>query len=399
MAVVTGRIETRRAAATKRSAERIYLSPPHMSEEGFERAFVEEAFDTNWIAPIGPHVNELETEFARQNGSLHAAALSTGTAALHLALRVIGIGRGDEVFCPTLTFCASANPVVYEGARPVFVDADLSTWNMDPSLLAEELERVARRGRLPKAVIAVDLYGQSADWKPILDACARYEVPVLEDAAEALGATYRGTRTGNFGYAGVFSFNGNKIITGSGGGMLVSSDEQLIARVRNLSTQARVAVPHYQHEEIGYNYRMSNVVAGIVRGQLRVLRERLSRKREIFEWYRSRLSNVPGISFMPEALYGQSNRWLTCILVDQKAFGAKAEEIRHELEAHNIESRPLWKPLHLQPVFAGCRRVGGCVSESLFATGLCLPSGTALTEGQLELISSVVESVAQRSAL
>jgi dTDP-4-amino-4,6-dideoxygalactose transaminase len=391
---VIAQVENRRKSTKlEKSAQRIFLSPPHMSVEGYERAYVQEAFDTNWIAPIGPHVNELENEFARQNASLYAAALSTGTAALHLALRLMGIGRGDEVFCSSLTFCASANPIVYEGARPVFIDADERTWNMDPSLLIAELENCAKRRRLPKAVIVVDLYGQSADWNPILEACERYGVPILEDAAEALGATYRGKRTGNFGCAGVFSFNGNKIITGSGGGMLVSHNEDLIAKARNLSTQARVPAPHYQHETIGFNYRMSNVVAGIIRGQLRVFSVRISRKREIFNWYQKRLSNLPGIAFMPEAEYGQSTRWLNCILVDPQRFGATAEDIRLELEKYNIESRPLWKPLHLQPVFAGCRAVGGSVSERLFNTGLCLPSGTALTDEQLELVASVVESV------
>ena len=392
-AVIAHAPQRPKASATQTAGERIYLSPPHMSDEGFERAFVQEAFDTNWIAPIGPHVNELEEEFARQNGSPYAAALSTGTAALHLALRLIGIKPGDEVFCPSLTFCASANPIVYEGARPVFIDADERTWNINPALLVEELERCARNNALPKAVVVVDLYGQSADWKPILEACERYGVPVLEDAAEALGATYGGTRTGNFGYAGVFSFNGNKIITGSGGGMLVSSNEKLIAQARNLSTQARVPAAHYQHEVIGYNYRMSNVVAGIVRGQLRVLGKRLARKREIFNWYRKRFTYIPGISSMPEAPYGECNRWLTCILVDPQHFGATAEEIRLKLEANNIESRPLWKPLHLQPVFAGCRMVGGEVCERLFNMGLCLPSGTALSEEQLERIAKLVESV------
>jgi pyridoxal phosphate-dependent aminotransferase EpsN len=383
----------RKSSAKSDTKERIYLSPPHMSDEGYEKAFVQEAFETNWIAPIGPHVNALEQEFAHQNGSLHAAALSTGTAAQHLALRLLGIKPGDEVICSSLTFCASANPIVYEGATPVFIDAEARSWNMDPELLTGEIERLARANRLPKAVIVVDLYGQSADWLPILEICQRYDVPVLEDAAEALGATYGGIRTGNFGYAGVFSFNGNKIITGSGGGMLVSPDEKLIAKARSLSTQARVPAPHYQHVEIGYNYRMSNVVAAIIRGQLKVLPERILRKRAIFDWYRARLADIPGVSFMPEAPFGQSNRWLTCILVDPSEFGATAEDIRQALENQNIESRPLWKPLHMQPVFTGCRMVGGAVSERLFATGLCLPSGTALTEDQLEEVVRVIESV------
>ena len=297
-------------------SERIYLSPPHMSEEGYEQSFVEEAFASNWIAPIGPHVNALEEEFAQFNGSSYAAALSTGTAALHLALRLIGIRPGDEVFCSSFTFCASANPIVYEGGQPVFIDSSLDTWNMDPALLAEELQNCKRKGKLPKAVVVVDLYGQSADWKPILEVCRQYGVPVIEDAAEALGATYHGTRTGNFGTMGIFSFNGNKIITGSGGGMLVSETQELISHARNLSTQARMPAAHYEHTEIGYNYRMSNVVAAIIRGQLRVLPRRVARKREIFDLYRERLGGVPGIEFMPEAAYGSSSRWLTCITID-----------------------------------------------------------------------------------
>jgi len=373
--------------------ERIYLSPPHMSEEGYEQSYVEEAFATNWIAPIGPHVNTLEAEFARFNGSAYAAALSSGTAALHLALRLIGIRPGDEVFCSTLTFCASANPIVYEGGIPVFIDSSAHTWNMDPGLLAEELARCTRAGKLPKAVMVVDLYGQSADWDSIRQTCAEYEIPVIEDAAEALGSTYHGKHTGNFGEAGIFSFNGNKIITGSGGGMIVSDHPKLVEHARHLSTQARLPLPHYEHVEIGYNYRMSNVVAAIIRGQLRVLPRRLARKRQIHELYVELLVNVPGINFMPEAVYGQSNHWLTCITVDPQLFGASAEDIRLSLEQHNIESRPLWKPMHTQPVFKGTRCVGGSVSERLFSQGLCLPSGTALTNDQVGQIVSVVQSL------
>ena len=372
--------------------DRIYLSPPHMSEERYEQIFVAEAFATNWIAPIGPHVNALEEEFAQLNGSSYAAALSTGTAALHLALRLIGVRPGDEIFCSSFTFCASANPIVYEGGKPVFIDSSQDTWNMDPSLLADELKRCAESAKLPKAVVVVDLYGQSADWNAIQEVCRKYEEPIIEDAAEALGATYRGKRVGNFGCMGIFSFNGNKIITGSGGGVLVSEDEELIARTRNLSTQARLPVPYYEHAEIGYNYRMSNVVAAIIRGQLRVLPRRIARKRQIFDLYRKLLAGLPGIEFMPEASYGASNQWLTCILIDPKSFGASCEDLRLKLEEHNIESRPLWKPLHAQPVFRDARRVGGAVSEELFSRGLCLPSGTALSDEQIRRVAAIIHS-------
>ena len=375
---------------------RIYLSPPHMS--GLEEQFVRETFASNWIAPLGPQVDAFEAEFAAAVGAPHALALSSGTAALHLALLLAGVGPGDEVLVSTLTFSASANPIVYLGAKPVFIDSERVSWNMDPALLEETLVARARAGKLPKAVIPVHLYGQSADMDPILAACHRYDVAVIEDAAEALGATYKGRVPGSLGRAGIFSFNGNKIITTSGGGMLVSGDKGLIDHARKLATQARDPAPHYQHSEIGYNYRMSNVLAAIGRGQLQVLAERVRRKREISATYRQALGDLPGIAFMPEAAWGRATRWLTCITVDPAEFGADREAIRLALEAEDIESRPLWKPMHLQPVFAGCPVVGGAVAAGLFERGLCLPSGTSLTDVDLARVADVVRRVAAHGA-
>lgn len=367
---------------------RIYLSPPHMGEDELE--LVQEAFATNWIAPLGPHVDAFETEFAAVVGVPHCAALSSGTAALHLALRLLGVRPGDEVLCSTLTFSASANPILYEGGRPVFLDCERSTWNMDPNLLADELRACAARGRLPRAVVVVDLYGQCADYDRLLPICAEYDVPVIADAAESLGAEYRGRPAGSFGKIGVFSFNGNKIITTSGGGMLVARDAALVERARFLATQARDPAPHYQHSELGFNYRLSNVLAAIGRGQLRVLRERIAARRRNFEFYREALGSLPGLEFMPHADYGRPNHWLTCITIAPEYFGATREDVRLALETEDIEARPVWKPLHLQPVFADCRVRGGSVAEDLFVHGLCLPSGSSLTTGDLERICAIV---------
>ena len=367
---------------------RIYLSPPHMS--GHELELVNDAFASNWIAPLGPHVDAFEREFAAAVGVPHAAALSSGTAALHLAMQLVGVERGDEVLCSTFTFSATANAITYEGGVPVFVDSERASWNLDPALVAEELDACARRNKLPRAVVTVDLYGQSADHDPIRAACERHGVTVIEDAAEALGATYKGQPVGRFGRLGVFSFNGNKIITTSGGGMLVSEDEALIRRARFLATQARDPAPHYQHSEIGYNYRLSNVLAAIGRGQLRVLEERVAAKRRIFARYVERLGGLPGVAFMPEPEWAHSTRWLTCITIDPAAFGATREDVRLALEAQDIESRPLWKPMHLQPVFASCRARGGAVSAALFEHGLCLPSGSALTDAEVDRIAAIV---------
>ena len=299
---------------------RIYLSPPHMT--GREQSYIQDVFDSNWIAPLGPHVDAFEQEFCAAVGAGHALALSSGTAALHLALLHLGIGPGDEVVVSTLTFAASVNPIVYLGARPLFIDSEPASWNMDPALLAAFLARRARANRLPKAVVVVHLYGQSADLGPILAACRQHGVPLIEDAAEALGATYQGRAPGTFGRAGIFSFNGNKIITTSGGGMLVSTDGDLIEHARNLAQQARDPAPHYQHSEVGYNYRMSNILAGVGRGQMEVLAERVAAKRRIFDYYAAALAGLPGIAFMPEAPWGRSSRWLTCITVDPAQFGA-----------------------------------------------------------------------------
>ncbi len=375
--------------------KRIYLSPPHMGD--LELELVTEAFASNWIAPLGPHVDAFEKEVAGYTGVRHAAALSSGTAALHLALMLAGIESGDEVFCPTLTFSASANPIVYERAVPVFIDCNRETWNIDPGLLAEELKACAARNRLPRAVIVVDLYGQSADFNPITEACGGYEVPIIEDAAEALGADYRGRRAGSFGLMSVLSFNGNKIITTSGGGMLLSDDESLIRRARFLATQARDTAPHYQHSTIGYNYRMSNILAAVGRGQMMVLEDRIARRRENFERYKTALSDLPGIEFMPEADYGRSTRWLTCITIDREEFGATREDIRLRLEEENIESRPVWKPLHLQPVFSECRARGGFVAEDIFERGLCLPSGSSLTEDEIQMITGIIRRAAKNA--
>jgi dTDP-4-amino-4,6-dideoxygalactose transaminase/glycosyltransferase involved in cell wall biosynthesis len=375
-------------------SNRIYLSAPHMS--GQEQQYIQEAFAENWVAPVGPHIDRFEAEFAEKIGVKHAVAVSSGTAAMHLAIRHLAIKPGEEVFCSTGTFVATVNPVVYEGGCPVFIDSDPATWNLDCNLLSEELERCAKRGRLPRAVIAVDLYGQCADWDALRTICDFYEVPLIEDAAEALGATYGGKPAGSFGWANIFSFNGNKIITTSGGGMLATNDSALASRARFLATQARDPAPHYEHSAIGYNYRLSNLLAGVGRAQLRVLDERVSARRAIFDQYQSALGDQPGISFMPEASYGCATRWLTCVLIDADEFGATREDVRLHLESHNIESRPVWKPMHAQPVFENCRNVGGEVAEQLFADGLCLPSGSALTSADLDRVIAAFLSVPRR---
>lgn len=375
-------------------SKRIFLSPPHLG--GDELRLVEEAFKSNYIAPLGPQVDAFEEEFRETVGTKHALALSCGTAAMHLALQLIGVGPGDEVLISTLTFIGSATPITFLGAKPVFVDCDRESWNMNPDLLGRALQERADTGRLPKAVVVVHLYGQSADIDPILEVCKGYGVAIIEDAAEALGATYNGRSVGASGKAAIFSFNGNKIITTSGGGMLASDDKDLVEKARFLSQQARDPAPHYEHSEIGYNYRMSNILAAIGRGQLRVLDERVKRKREIFEYYRNALGDIPGIAFMPEPSYGRSTRWLTCITVASEEFGRDREAIRLALEGENIESRPVWKPMHLQPVFKGCEYIGGEVAEDLFNRGLCLPSGTAMTEEHLYRIVGVIRGIGQR---
>jgi len=368
--------------------KRIYLSPPYLN--GCERAMLLDAIDSNWVTTLGPHVDAFELEICQKIGVGFAAALSSGTSALHLALVLLGIEHGDEVVTSTLTFAASANAITYCGARPVFIDSDRETWNLDPTLLEEELASCQRRGRLPKAVLVVDIYGQCASYGPILATCERYGIPVIEDAAEALGASYEGRCAGTFGTMGVLSFNGNKIITTSGGGMIVSGQKKYIDRARFLATQARDPFPYYHHTNIGYNYRMSNLLAAVGRGQLLTLDEKIERKRAINDAYRVRLRDIPGIEFMPEAPHARSTFWLTCILVDPALFGATAEDIRLNLEANNVESRPVWKPMHLQPVFRGYRVRGGAVTEELFRRGLCLPSGCGLEEADVEFVSSLI---------
>jgi dTDP-4-amino-4,6-dideoxygalactose transaminase len=422
--------------------KRIFLSPPHMGGE--ESRFVREAFESNYIAPLGPQVDAFEREFSKKTGIRHAVAVASGTAAIHLALRNLGIGPGDEVFASTLTFIGSITPILFQGGIPVFIDSDRTSWNLDPDLLREELEVCKRRGQMPKAVVPTDLYGQCADLERILDICRPFGIPVVVDAAEVLGAKYKrrteakenrridsglktGEDEGSWVHAGVgakaavFSFNGNKIITTSGGGMLASDDQAFIEQARFLSQQARDPAPHYEHSQLGYNYRMSNIVAAIGLGQLQVLDERVEQKRRIFSYYKEALSSLPGVDFMPEPIYARSTRWLTVILINPDRFNADRESVRLALEAENIESRPIWKPMHLQPVFktekSGLRAkvgrtrkesqnqwdtqclqhearvVGGAVSEYFFERGLCLPSGTQMTEDDLNRIVRVIKKV------
>ena len=439
---------------------RVFLSPPHLGEK--ELDFVHQAFASNYIAPLGPQVDAFEREFCAYTGFRHAVAITSGTAAMHLALRYLGIGPGDEVLVSTLTFIGSVTPVVFEGATPVFIDADRASWNMDPGLLEAELEGCKLRGKLPRAVVPTDIYGQCCELGRIVEICDRYGVPVVCDSAEAIGAKFRDVKTGECegvklverksewlhaglgAKAAVFSFNGNKIITTSGGGMLASDDPELIEKAKFWSQQAKEPFAHYEHEEIGYNYRMSNILAAIGRGQLKVLEDRVRRKREIFEYYCAALKDVPGILFMPEAAYGRCTRWLTVILISPERFGVDREAVRLALEKENIESRPVWKPMHLQPVFNAqigadhrgprdqrtkddrfhktkgrgikgvnrvdgevswsfgitqrsphvrryfCRVVGGKVSEEFFEKGLCLPSGTAMTAMDLDKVIRII---------
>ncbi|MDP8293131.1 MAG: aminotransferase class I/II-fold pyridoxal phosphate-dependent enzyme [Candidatus Orphnella occulta] len=401
----------------KLKRERIFLSPPHMGGE--EMKFVHAAFKSNYIAPLGPQVDAFEKEFAKYTGISYAVAVSSGTAAMHLALRSLGIGPGDKIVASTLTFIGGITPAIFQGAEIVFVDCDRTSWNMDPNLLKDTLEDCRKRGILPSAVIPTDLYGQCVDYKQILSICKKYNVPVIADAAEAMGAKYRNpgnrkgvTRTmrrqwshaGDGAKAAIFSFNGNKIITTSGGGMLVSDDKKFIEQARFLSQQARELTPHYEHKEIGYNYRMSNVLAAIGRGQLKILDDRVNQRRKIFKYYYNALKNVPGIDFMPEPTWSRSNRWLTVILIKPEKFGASREDVRLALEAENIEARPVWKPMHMQPVFNSrvnenhgkkvkryrTKIIGGNVAEDLFNRGLCLPSGTAITKNGLNRIIKII---------
>ena len=358
---------------------------------GDELSLVTGTFASNWIAPLGPEVDAFEREFALKIGTSHAAALSSGTAALHLAMRWIKLEPGDEVICSNLTFSASVNPVLYERATPVFVDCDERSWNMDPTLLREAITKGIKRGKRPKAVIVVHLYGQCADIDAIASVCNEFSIPFIEDAAEALGASYKGRAPGGFGLCGIHSFNGNKIITTSGGGMLTSNEANIISKARFWATQARDPAPYYQHSELGYNYRMSNVLAAIGRGQLRVLEQRVEARRRNFAYYETNLRQYPGVAFMPEAEYGRCTRWLTCITIDPKMAGVNRDSIISSLALENIEARPVWKPMHLQPLYANCSCIGGDVSRKLFENGLCLPSGSNMSLTDLQRVVEVLK--------
>lgn len=371
---------------------KIWLSSPHMSGKEFE--FIKEAFDNNWIAPLGPQVDGFEKDLCDFTGSKHVAALNTGTAAIHLALILLGVGGGDEVICQSFTFSASANPIVYQGSVPIFIDSETDTWNMCPIHLRLAIEDRISKRKKPKAIIPVHLYGMPARMDEILAIANEFEIPVIEDAAEGLGSLINGRGCGSFGTMGVLSFNGNKIITTSGGGALISGNENYIKQARFLATQARDAAPHYQHSKIGYNYRMSNISAAIGRGQMIVLKDRIAQRRSNYEYYVNHLASIEGIDFLAEPAGYFSNRWLSAILIDpSKTRGISREDIRQALEKENIESRPLWKPMHLQPVFAGSAFYGEGVSEQLFENGLCLPSGSNLTRNDLERVVAVLVKI------
>jgi len=371
--------------------KRILLSIPHMG--GKEERYVREAFASNWLSTVGPNLTAFEQAFEARVG-LPAVALGSGTAAIHLGLRLLDVGRGDEVFCPTLTFAASCNPVRYLGAEPVFLDSDYTTWNLDPNILEDALRQRAQRKKLPRAVVVVHLYGQCADMDPILELCRSYDVPVLEDAAEALGAKYHNRPAGTVGDVGAFSFNGNKIITTTSGGMLASRNAAWVEKARFWAQQARDPGIAYEHSELGYNYRMSNVLAGIGRGQLEVLDLRVQQRRAIAFRYRDAFANLPGITLMPQASYGLHTNWLSCFLIDEDRFGCSRDAVIRALDEANVESRPVWKPMHLQPLYAGCERNGGKVAEDLFRRGICLPSSSSLTEQeQLHVINTVRRTV------
>lgn len=374
-------------------SQRILLSPPHLS--GREAANVLEALESNWVAPLGPQVDAFEREMAAELGVQEAVAVSSGTAAIHLGLRLLGVQPGDEVWCSTLTFAASANPIRYLGAEPVFLDSMEGGWGMDPELLEQALEEAGHCGRLPRAVVVVDLYGDCADYDRILPVCARWGVPVLEDAAEALGAGIRGRSAGGFGALGVLSFNGNKMLTTSGGGMLLCGSAGEAARARYLAAQARMPAPHYEHVEVGYNYRMSNLLAAVGRAQLGVLWERVAARRRVRRWYERGLSGVDGLRFFHGLAGHESSCWMTCVLVDPDTCGVTSEELRVALEKADIESRPCWKPLHLQQSFAGSRVFGGGRAEACFERGLCLPSGSALWASEVERVCGVVREVVE----
>lgn len=376
--------------------KRIYLASPHMG--GLEEVFVKEAFDTNWIAPLGANVDGFEKELSEYVGSKTGAALASGTAAIHMALKAVGVKKGDKVFCSSLTFAASCNPIIYEGGIPVFIDSEPESHNMSPVALEKAFKAYEEKGEMPKAVIVVNLYGQSADMDKIIEICKKYNVPIIEDAAESLGATYKGKHSGTFGDYGIYSFNGNKIITTSGGGMLVSNNEEGIAKVRFWSTQARDKARHYEHTELGYNYRMSNIVAGIGRGQLRVLEERIAKKKEIFETYTEAFKEIEDIEMMPVCEYGEPNYWLTTITLSENS-KVKPLDIILDLEKENIESRPIWKPMHIQPYYKEYEFYSHndeeeiSVSEDIFNRGVCLPSDTKMTKEEQERVIEIIKNL------
>ncbi|WP_242219247.1 DegT/DnrJ/EryC1/StrS aminotransferase family protein [Bacillus cereus group sp. BfR-BA-01380] len=375
--------------------KRIYLSTPHMS--GNEQKYIQEAFDTNWIAPLGPNVDAFEKEVASFVGTRDAAAVSSGTAAIHLALRLLDVQKGDKVFCSSLTFVATANPIIYLGAEPIFIDSEPETWNMSPQALERALSDAHTEGKLPKAIIVVNLYGQSAKMDEICSLANKYNVPIIEDAAESFGSTYKGRASGTFGKFGIYSFNGNKIITTSGGGMLVSDDVDALKKARFFATQARDVAPHYQHSEMGYNYRMSNILAGIGRAQLEVLKDRVNARRLVFARYYQELSSIPGFCFMPELENTHSNRWLTALTIDEKETGISIQSLLEALAEENIEARPVWKPLHMQPLFEGVKYYSHSenndVSEQLFKTGICLPSGSNMTETDQQRVIQCIKNL------
>ena len=363
---------------------RIYLSPPHMS--GYEQKYIQDAFDTNWVAPLGPNVDAFEKEIASYVGAGEVIVVNSGTAAIHLALSLLDVKKGDTVFCSSLTFIASANPIIYQGAEPVFIDSEPDTWNMSPRALERALQEAHLKQKLPKAVIVVNLYGQSAKMDELIAICNQYNIPTVEDAAESLGSTYKGGASGTFGSFGIYSFNGNKIITTSGGGALISENTGAIEKARFLATQARDQAPYYQHSVLGYNYRMSNLLAGVGRAQLQVIEDRVSIRRQIFDRYYKELADVPGIKFMPELENTRSNRWLTTLTLNEKETGISASKLLEILNENNIEARHVWKPLHLQPLFKNnlyySHSENENIAEHLFQTGLCLPSGSNLTEDE-----------------
>lgn len=376
--------------------KRILLSPPHMS--GIEMHYINEAIETNWIAPLGPNVDAFEREIAEIVGVNGAVAVSSGTAAIHLALLLLGVQKGDLVFCSSLTFVASANPILYQGAIPIFIDSEPETWNMSPTALEAAFRQAAVSGKFPKAVIIVNLYGQSAKMDELVSVCNQYNVPIIEDAAESLGSLYKGKASGIFGEFGIYSFNGNKIITTSGGGMLISNNVEALNKVRFLATQAKDSAPYYQHSRLGFNYRMSNILAGIGRGQLKVLHERVKARRAVFKTYQEELADIPAIAFMPELQQTFSNRWLTALTINEEAGGLSAAELLRILEAENIEARHIWKPLHLQPLFEQCEYYqhnwSENISEKLFQTGICLPSGSNMTrDDQMRVIRCIRNSL------